>query len=83
MIKILVYHLLIGKILTRDVMKKHKVNCNLKCVIVTTVWVELAPHLLFLCPYTVEVWTTAFHLVGQIVILLDQSVQQNLDCLMA
>lgn len=82
-VNILVYHLLLGKILMRDVMKRRKVNCDLKCAIVTTVWVELAPHLPFLCPYTMEVWIATFHPVDQIVMVLDQSVQQNLDCFMA
>lgn len=68
-VKVFLYLLLQGRILTRDVLQKRRINCPNECVLCAHCPLETALHLFFDCPYSKCVWmkanrTTGFALVA-------------------
>lgn len=55
-VRIFGYLLLRGKILTRDVLSKRKIHCQMNCVMCLNCGMETAIHLLFRCEYAASVW---------------------------
>ena len=55
-VKKFAYHLLNGKLLTRDVLRRRGMNFDLKCVLCNSCGVESILHLFFLCPYATTFW---------------------------
>lgn len=54
--KIFCFLMLRGRILTQDVMRRRKMQCDLGCVMCGACPVESILHLLLLCRYAVHVW---------------------------
>jgi zinc-binding in reverse transcriptase len=55
-VTIFCFLLLRGKILTRDVLSKQKIHCQMNCVMCLNCGMETAIHLLFRCEYAASVW---------------------------
>lgn len=75
-VKIFVYHLLLGKILTHDVMIRRRMNVHPNCIMCNNCPGESALHLIFLCPYAVAVLIAVSRLMGQQIMVPGLSVQQ-------
>lgn len=55
-VRIFIFLLLQGKILTRDVLQHRGFNCTLPCVMCSQQPIESAHHLLFQCAWAVQIW---------------------------
>lgn len=60
-VRIFIHLLLLGKILTRDVMQRRNFNCPLHCELCNGIAQESAIHLFFECNYAIQTWSKVVH----------------------
>lgn len=68
-VKIFIFLLLKGKLLTKDVMHRRNFNCTLDCVMWRDCQLETALHLLFNCSYSRAIWDKLANYAGTSIVV--------------
>lgn len=74
-VKVFLYLLIKGKILTHDVMQQRGFNCEMSCTACRNCTLETSIHLFFECSFATSVWHQIANVLGHRIMWHDQSVQ--------
>ncbi|XP_078159587.1 uncharacterized protein LOC144555214 [Carex rostrata] len=74
-IKVFIFLLLQGKLLTKDVMQRRNFGCTLECVLCQDCQLETAVHLFFKCNYASAIWDKLASDTGTDLVVMAETVQ--------